>query len=105
MLQVRVRQDVGFSQDDRLSFSPGEEFAEGSQHVVLLGGPRDFSALFRDDKWNGVHPETRDSQLQPETHDLEDLCLDVRIGGVEVRLKVIEAMKVICLRRLVIAPC
>src|SRR6266403_5823647 len=90
ILQVFVWQDVCLSEDDRLSFTPGEEFAEHSQHVVLLGGPSHGGAFFRNDKWNGIHSETGDSQLQPEAHDLENLCLHLRIGGVEVRPKVIE---------------
>src|SRR5580692_488539 len=50
ILQVCIRQDVCLSQNDRLSLSPGQEFAEGSQHVVLLGGSGQASAFFRNDK-------------------------------------------------------
>jgi hypothetical protein len=60
VLEVRVRQDVCLGQDDRLSLSPGQEFAERSQHVVLFGGSGQACAFFRNDKWNGIHPEARD---------------------------------------------
>ena len=55
-------------------------------------------------KGNSIHAETGDTQLQPKAHDLENLCLHVRVGSIKIRLKIVEAMKVVCLGYVVIVP-
>ena len=94
ILHVRVRQHIGLGKNDGLAVAPLQELAERAQHVVLLDGPRDVRPLGGDDEGNRVHAEAGDAELDPEAHDLQDLSLDLGIGGVEIRLEIVEAMEV-----------
>ena len=59
--------------------APLQELAEGPQHVVLFFRLADLGSLAGDDEGYGIHAEARDAKLNPKTHDLEDLGLDLRV--------------------------
>src|SRR5262249_45587033 len=48
--------------------------------------------------------EARDAELDPKSHDLEDLRLDLRMRGIEVGLEIEEAVEVVGAGLLVIGP-
>ena len=52
-------------------------------------------AFFCDDEGDGIHAEAGDAELEPEAHDLEDLGLDLGVGGIEVGLEFVEAVEVV----------
>jgi hypothetical protein len=81
-----------------------QEFLEQTQHVILLDWRPDLGALGGDHEWDGIHAKTGHAKLVSEIHDFEDLGLDAWIGGVEVWLEVVEAMKVPSLGFLVTGP-
>jgi hypothetical protein len=70
------------------------EFTERAQYVVLLDRGADLRSLGGDHERDRVHPETGHAGLNPETHDLEDLGLHMRVRGIEVGLEVVEAVEV-----------
>jgi hypothetical protein len=104
IFHVGFRQDVRFGEDDGIAFAPLQKFPERAQHVVLLDRLAHVRALGRNHKRDGIHAEAGDAELDPETHDLQDLGLHVRIRRVEIRLEVVEAMKIPGARLLVIGP-
>jgi len=78
---------------------------DGAERDAVLARVPGFAGPFAlDHEGNGIHAEARDPELQPEAHDLADLGLHRRIGGVEVGLKVVEAMEVVLARDLIVAP-
>ncbi len=94
IFHVGLGQHIGFGEDDGVALPPLQEFAERTQHVVLLDGLSHLRALGRDDEGDRVHAKAGDAELNPEPHDLEDLGLDMRVRGVEIRLEIVEAVKV-----------
>ena len=60
--------------------------------------------LALDDEGDGVDAKAGDAQLQPEAHDLADLFLDRRVRDVEVGLELVEAVKVVGARLVVVGP-
>ena len=105
IFHIGFGQDVGFGENDGVALPPLQKFAERAQHVVLLDRGSDLRTLGGDHERDRIHPEAGHAELNPEPHDLEDLGLDVRVRGVEVRLKVVEAMKVPGLGFLIVGPC
>jgi len=77
---------------------------ETAQHVVLLLGFAHVRSLGGDDERHRIHAEAGNPQLDPESHDLEDLGLHLLSRGVEVGLEVIEAVEVPGFGFLVVAP-
>ena len=104
VVHICRRQHIGLAQNDRVSFPPTEKLAEGSQHLVILFGFGNRCSLGGNHEGNGIHAKARNSELQPKAHDLEDFRLHLRIGGVQVGLKVVKAMEVIFLRDIVTGP-
>ena len=105
VLKIGIRKNICFSEDDRPALAPGKELTEAAEHVIFLARPRQVCAFGGNHKGNRVHAKAIDAKLQPEAHDLQNLGLHLRIAGVEVGLKIIEAMKVVCLRGLLVVPC
>ncbi len=100
-----LRDDVGFAEDHAVALAPLQEFAKRAQHREV--GRRletDVGSLFGDHERHRVHPEARDSELDPEPHDLQQLGLHERVGRIEVWLKIVEAVEVVGLGGLVIGP-
>jgi hypothetical protein len=96
--------DVGFGEDHDVAFPPADEVAQVVEPRVLpvaLGpvGPRVL-----DDEGRGVHAEAAHAHLEPEADDLGHLQADVRVGRVEIRLEVVEAVVVPGLGSLVPGP-
>ncbi len=87
--------DVRFRENDRVALPPLQELAEVAQHVELLAWLLHRRTLRRDDEGNGVHAKAGHAELDPEAHDLQNFSLYVRVGRVEIRLKFVEAMKVV----------
>jgi hypothetical protein len=81
-----------------------QEFPEHAEHVVLLAGSLDVDALGADYERHRIHAESRNAQLNPEAHDLQQLGVNVGMGRVEVRPEVIEPVEVPCLGHLVVSP-
>jgi hypothetical protein len=54
---------------------------------------------------NSIHAKAGHAELNPETHDLEDLGLHVWIRCVEIGLEIVEAMKIPGLGLLIVRPC
>ncbi len=104
IFHVGFRQHIGFRQDDGVTFAPLQEFTERTQHVILLGRLFDVRTLGRDYEGDCVHAEAGDAELQPEAHDLEDLCLYIGIRGIEVGLEIIEAVEIPGARSLIPRP-
>ena len=77
---------------------------ERPKHVVLLDRRSDLGALGGDHEWDSIHAKAGHTELNPETHDLEDLGLDAWIGCVEVGLEVVETMEVPRLGFLIVRP-
>ena len=94
IFHVGLGQHIGFGEDDGVALPPLQKFPERPQHVVLLDGVADLRAFGGYDERHRVHAEAGYAELNPETHDLEDLGLHVRVRGVEVGLEVIEAVEV-----------
>jgi hypothetical protein len=90
--------------DDRVALAPLQKFPKRPQHLELLDRLAHLRPLGGDHERHRVHPEAGDAELDPEPHDLEDLGLDMRIGGVEVGLEVVEAVEVPGLGLLVVRP-
>ncbi len=83
---------------------PVQELTEASQHLILflrLSYARSFLGY---DEWNCVHAKARNTQLQPETHDFQNLCLYLGIRRVQVWLKIIKAVEVIGFSNLIMSP-
>ena len=104
IFHVVLGQDVGFGEHDAVAAPPLQEFPERAQHVELFVRLGDRRTLGGDDERHGVHAKTGDTKLDPEAHDLQDLRLHFRIGGVEVGLEIVESMVVIGLGRVVPGP-
>jgi len=81
-----------------------QQLAEAPQHLVLRLRLADLRPLRPDDERHRVEPEPGDAELRPESHDLQDLRLHQRVGGVEVGLEVVEAVVVPGLRLFVARP-
>ncbi len=94
VLHVGVGQHVGLGEHDRIALAPLQELAHLSQHVVLLDRLAHVGALGGDHERHGIHAKAGHAELDPEPHDLEDLRLHVRIGGVQIRLELVEPMEV-----------
>src|ERR1700743_893876 len=105
ILQIILRQYVGFAENDCAALPPRQKFREGPQHVIALGWSNQVRPLVRNHEWHGIHAKTIDSQLQPKSHNLQDFCLHLRMRRVQVRLKIIKAVKVIGSRNLIPSPC
>jgi hypothetical protein len=88
------RPKYGFRENDRVAFAPLQEFTEPAQHFVLLDRLFDIRALGRDHERHRVHAKAGYAELNPESHDLQDFGLHVRIGGVEIGLEIIEAVEI-----------
>src|ERR1039457_1999549 len=104
ILEVRIRKNICLPKDDCPALTPGKEFAESRERVIFLARPRLVCALRRNYKRNHVHAKAIDTKLPPETHYLQNLSLHLRMACVEVRLKIVETMKVVRLRCLLIVP-
>jgi hypothetical protein len=105
IFHVGFRQHVRLGKDDGVALSPLQEFPERTQHVVLFDWLADLRSLGRDDERHRVHAEAGDAELNPEPHDLEDFRLHVRVRGVEIRLKIVEAVKIPGAGLLIARPC
>ena len=57
-----------------------------------------------DEERHGIDPESGYTQCQPESHDFQDFLPHDRVGGIEVRLELVEAVHVPGLGRPVIGP-
>ncbi|MFK4562286.1 hypothetical protein ABIF95_004816 [Bradyrhizobium ottawaense] len=79
IFHVRLRQHIGFGEDDGVALPPLQEFAECAQHVVLLDRLLHLRTLGCDHEGHGVHAEAGDAELDPEPHDLQDLRLHMRV--------------------------
>src|SRR5215469_11989507 len=79
VLQVCVWQNICLGENDSITLAPGEKFAEAAQHVILFDRPAKIGALLCDDERHSIHAKTRDAELQPKPHDLQDLRLNLRM--------------------------
>ncbi len=104
IVHVGFGQHIGFRQNDGVAFPPLQEFAERAQHVVLFDGLLHLGALCRNHEGDRVHAKAGDAELDPEPHDLEDFCLHMRVGGVEIGLEIVEAMEIPGARFLIPRP-
>ena len=48
----------------------------------------------RDDEGHGIHAKSRDPKLNPKSHDLQNFRLNVRVGGIQIRLEIVETVEV-----------
>src|SRR3954453_4455439 len=94
ILHVGFGQDVSFRKDDGVALPPLQKLPERTEHVVLLDRSANLWPLGGDHERDRIHAEAGDAELNPESHDLEDLGLHLRVRCVEIGLEVIEAMKV-----------
>ena len=104
VLHVGVGQHVGLAQDDGIPLAPLQELTHRPQHVVLLDRLDDVRSLGCDHEWDRIHAKARHAELDPKSHDLEDFRLYVRVGRIEIGLKIVEPMEVPFARNRVEGP-
>src|SRR5690242_5611081 len=90
IIHVRIRQHIGFSEHNAIALPPLEKFTKHPQHIELLLGFSDVRTLGRDNERYRIHSKSRDTLLNPEAHDLEDLSLHLRMRRIQIRLKIVE---------------
>src|SRR5262245_13415912 len=95
ILHIGLRENVRLGEYDAVALPPLQEFAEGPKHVILLLWVANLGSLGADYKGHRVHAEAGYTELNPESHDLEHLGLDLGVRGVEVGLKFKEPVKVV----------
>ena len=91
-------------ENDGIARAPLQKLAQRTQHVVLLNGFFHPRTLHRDYERHGVHAKSYDAKLNPKSHDFQDFRLDVRIRGVQIGLKIVEAVEIPRARGLVVRP-
>jgi len=104
IFHVGSRKHVGLRQDDCVALPPLQKLTKAAQHVILLDWSSYVHSLGRDDERDRVHAKARDPELDPKAHDLQDLGLDLRVGSVEVGLKIVESVKIPGLGLAIVAP-
>src|SRR5689334_538909 len=104
VVHVRLRKHIRLGEDDAVATAPLQELAKDTEHIKLLLWPGNLCAFSGDNEWDRVHPKAGDAELNPETHDLENLGLDFGVGGIQVRLEIVEAMKIVSFRFLIVTP-
>src|SRR5262245_8597679 len=104
IFHIGVRQHVRLGEHNTVTLTPLQKLAKRPQHVVLFLGLADLCPLFGDHKGHGIHAEARDTELDPKSHDLEDLRLDFGVRGIEVGLEIVETVEIVGASLLIISP-
>ena len=99
-----ARRHVGLAQQHRVAAQPLRLLPPGVHDRKVLRAGIDAGLDLLEDERRGIDPEAGRTELQPEAHDLGHLGAYGRIGPVQVRLEVVEAMEVPGLRLLVEGP-
>src|SRR4029453_18503832 len=72
VFQALSRRNIRLGKQDRIATPPLQEVAHLMEEFVILSRT-DVRAFSTDQKRHGVHAKSTDAELQPETHDAQDL--------------------------------
>ncbi len=90
----------------KMMASPSRQLrnSRNSRRIPYCSCGSELGPLRCDHEWHGIHAEAGYTELEPEAHDFQDLCLDFRVTSIQVWLKIIKAVEVPQFRNIVAGP-